>query len=206
VIGEDLGTVPDEVRAVLARLAVLSYRLLYFEQDDEGRFKPPAAYPADALVAATTHDLPTLAGWWVAHDLALRDRLHLFPTEALRTRQIAARPRERVELIAALAREGLVPEAVADPARVPPMSPELVSAIEVFLARTPAKLVMVQPEDVFGQLEQANLPGTTHEHPNWCRKLDVPIEQWRRHPTLSALAERLFEERGLAAESVAQSA
>jgi (1->4)-alpha-D-glucan 1-alpha-D-glucosylmutase len=196
VIGEDLGTVPDEVRAVLARLAILSYRLLYFEQDDEARFKPPSAYPADALVAATTHDLPTLAGWWVAHDLALRDRLNLFPTAALRARQIAARPRERVELLAALAREGLLPESAADPAHVPPMSPELATAIEVFLSRTPAKLVMVQPEDAFGQREQANLPGTTHEHPNWCRKLEVPLEQWRGHPVLAALAERFFEERG----------
>jgi (1->4)-alpha-D-glucan 1-alpha-D-glucosylmutase len=196
VIGEDLGTVPDEVRAVMARLAILSYRLLYFEQDDEGRFKPPSAYPADALVAATTHDLPTLAGWWVAHDLALRDRLNLFPTAALRTRQIAARPRERVELLAALAREGLLPESAADAARVPPMSVELATAIEVYLSRTPAKLVMVQPEDVFGQREQANLPGTTHEHPNWCRKLDVPLEQWRSHAALGALAERFFEERG----------
>ncbi|MCU0803922.1 MAG: 4-alpha-glucanotransferase [Burkholderiales bacterium] len=196
VIGEDLGTVPDEVRAVLARLGILSYRLLYFEQDDEARFKRPSAYPADALVAATTHDLPTLAGWWVAHDLALRERLNLFPTAALRARQIAARPRERVELLAALAREGLLPDAAADPARVPPMTPELAAAIEVFLARTPAKLVMVQPEDVFGQREQANLPGTTHEHPNWCRKLDVPLERWRAHPTLASLAERLFEERG----------
>ena len=206
VIGEDLGTVPDEVRAVLARLAILSYRLLYFEQDDEGRFKPPAAYPAEALVAATTHDLPTLAGWWVAHDLALRDRLNLFPTAALRTRQIASRPRERVELLAALAREGLLPDSAADPTHVPPMSAELATAIEVFLSRTPAKLVMVQPEDVFGQREQANLPGTTHEHPNWCRKLDVPLEQWRNHPTLATLAERLFEERGAIGSSEARPA
>ncbi|MCX7893075.1 MAG: 4-alpha-glucanotransferase [Burkholderiales bacterium] len=204
VIGEDLGTVPDEVRAALARLAILSYRLLYFEQDDEGRFKPPSAYPAEALVAASTHDLPTLAGWWTAHDLALRDRLRLFPTEELRARQIAARPRERIELLAALAREGLLPEGIeADPARVPPMTPALAAAIEVFLARTPAKLLMVQPEDVFGAREQANLPGTTHEHPNWCRKLEVPLEQWRSHPALAALAERLFDERGAAAARAA---
>ena len=63
VIGEDLGTVPDEVRTSLAARGVLSYRLLYFEKDAEGYFKPPAAYPEQALVAVSTHDLPTLSGY-----------------------------------------------------------------------------------------------------------------------------------------------
>ena len=81
VIGEDLGTVPDAMRDAMARSRVLSYRLLYFERDEGGKFLPPAAYPHDALVSITTHDLPTLAGWWSGHDVRLRGELGLFPDE-----------------------------------------------------------------------------------------------------------------------------
>ena len=64
VIGEDLGTVPDDVREALAKNAVLSYRVLIFERDGSGDFRPPDAYPPKRLVTTSTHDLPTLAGWW----------------------------------------------------------------------------------------------------------------------------------------------
>lgn len=62
VVGEDLGTVQDEVRRELAERAVLSYRLLWFEPG------PPEEYPRQSLAALTTHDLPTLRGVWSGED------------------------------------------------------------------------------------------------------------------------------------------
>ena len=56
VVGEDLGTVEDGVREAMAEHNVLSYRLLWFEDDD------PAEWPATPMAAITTHDLPTVAG------------------------------------------------------------------------------------------------------------------------------------------------
>ena len=109
VIGEDLGTVPDEVRATLARVGVLSYRVLLFERQQSGEFKRPAEYPADALVTAATHDLPTLAAYWEGRDLALRQELGLFPTEEVRQAQVRARVQDRARLLLALEREGLLP-------------------------------------------------------------------------------------------------
>jgi (1->4)-alpha-D-glucan 1-alpha-D-glucosylmutase len=194
VIGEDLGTVPDEVRDVLGPMGVLSYRLFVFQRNAHG-FLPPRDYPAGALVAATTHDLPTLSGWWAGSDIALRERLKLFPSEKIRADQLAARPRERDELLAAIRGEGLMPASIQGDAKsVPAMTPELVEAIHAFLARTPSRLLMVQLEDVFGAVEQANLPGTTNEHPNWCRKLSVPVERWAEHEGLARLARRLAAE------------
>ena len=72
VIGEDLGTVPEGFRERLAAANICSYRVLYFESE-AGRFKPPAAYPALAAACVSTHDLPTLKGFWEETDLA--DRL-----------------------------------------------------------------------------------------------------------------------------------
>src|SRR5690606_8634766 len=104
VIGEDLGTVPDEVREGLARHCVLSYRLLYFERRDGGEFKAPNEYPREAIVSVSTHDLPTLTGWWEGRDIAQRTELNLFPDAAMRERQVVERAQDRARLLLALER------------------------------------------------------------------------------------------------------
>ena len=72
VVGEDLGTVEPAVRETLARFGILSYRLFYFEKNPSGEFRRHEEYPRQALVSSTTHDLPTLAGFWVGADIAAR--------------------------------------------------------------------------------------------------------------------------------------
>src|SRR5207247_1838435 len=79
VIGEDLGTVPDEVRTGLERVGVLSSRPLYFAHDADGEFIASAAYSRDAVVSIGTHDLATLKGFWVGADLDAREALSPFP-------------------------------------------------------------------------------------------------------------------------------
>ena len=200
VIGEDLGTVPDAVREALAPLGVLSYRLLLFEKEHDGGFRAPAAYPVQAVAAASTHDLPTLKGLWAGHDLDLRTKLGLYPSEERRELQAAERVRDRGRLLVALEREGLLPEGVTvDPASAPDMTAELAHAIHVFLARGPARVMMVQMEDVLGQLEQMNVPATTTEYPNWQRKLPRNLEEWPADARVTALVEALRRERGTGA-------
>jgi len=183
VIGEDLGTVSDEVREALARHRVLSYRLLYFERRDGGDFKSPGEYPREAIVSVGTHDLPTLTGWWEGRDIALRTELDLFPDEATRERQHVERSQDRARLLLALEREGLLPEGVTpDPSSAPQMTPELVRAVSAYLADTPSRVLVLQLEDVLCVRDQANLPGTTDEHPNWKRKLPLTLERMRDDP------------------------
>ena len=199
VIGEDLGTVPDEVRATLERAGVLSYRVLIFERQHSGDFKPPAEYPAGSLVTAATHDLPTLAGYWEGRDLTLRRQLRLFPTEEGYQAQILGRAQDRARLLLALEREGLLPDgASVDPVSVPEMTGELLRQLQVFLARTPSCLQVVQLEDVLGIRDQVNLPGTSSEHPNWRRKLSVALERWPDDERFVALARALTALRPLA--------
>jgi 4-alpha-glucanotransferase len=73
IVGEDLGTVEDEAREQLTERGVLSYRLVWFEDE------APEEFPEQALAAVTTHDLPTIAGVWSGTDeqadAKLRDRL-----------------------------------------------------------------------------------------------------------------------------------
>ncbi len=197
VVGEDLGTVPDEVRHALHPMGVLSTRLLYFERRGDGRMKPPREYPAQAAAAVTTHDLPPLAGFWQGLDIELRDRLQLFPSEEVRSRQIASRNADRPHLLQALEEEGLLPPGGGTrPESFPVMTPELVQAVYAYLARSPSKLLLVQMEDGLGVAEQPNLPGTTEAvYPCWRLKLPLELETWRDSPYLQAITEALRKER-----------
>ena len=170
VIGEDLGTVTAELRKALNEAGVLSYRPLLFEKDPKGEFCPPAAYPRDALVCASTHDLPTWRGYWEGWDLDLREKLGL--TVDLQ-KERSLREQDKQKLKRALEREGFDTSA---------------AGAHAFLARSPSKVLMVQPEDVFEVLEQANLPGTVDEHPNWRRKLPVALERWKSDARMQTLA------------------
>lgn len=108
VVGEDLGTVAEDFRRATDAAGVLSYRVLYFERDEEGGFAPPSAYPARALVTATTHDLPTLRGWWGERDLDWRERLDLYRDPEAAAVARADRARDRAALLERLRAEGTI--------------------------------------------------------------------------------------------------
>jgi len=202
VIGEDLGTVPDEVRAAFGPAAVHSYRVLYFEKHADGTFRAPAEYPAQALATIGTHDLPPLHGFWTEHDLHLRAELDLFPSESLHAAQVEQRAHDRTALLAALEREDLLPTGCpVDGDAVPYPDAELRRAVHRYLARAPCRIMMVQPEDVTGQRDQANLPGTTEGHPNWRRRYGLSVEAMATDPEFRATAASLAREgRGRAPE------
>ncbi|MFZ1893057.1 MAG: 4-alpha-glucanotransferase [Rhodoplanes sp.] len=173
VVGEDLGTVPDGFREKLADWNVWSYRVMIFEREQDGSFRPPSAYPAPALVSFSTHDLPTFSGWLSNHDLAVKRSLGMDPGETEAERETAHRA-----MAAALARE---------------CGSEKPSTLEMirFLARTPSRLLVVAAEDVFDMADQVNIPGTVREHPNWRRRLPVSLEDFAADARLSAIAEVL---------------
>ena len=168
VIGEDLGTVSDETRAALYSHGILSYRLFFFEKYHDGRFKPPGEYPAQALASTTTHDLPTLAGFWSGHDINVRREVWPIEEGAARQQfdqrlQEKRRMAEALGLAAAMADQWVLPDAVLD-------------AVIGFLASTPCLLFCLNQEDLTKSVEQLNLPGTTVEHPNWRRKMACRVE------------------------------
>jgi 4-alpha-glucanotransferase len=173
VVGEDLGTVPDEVRRAMAEFAVYSYKVLLFEKHGDGAFRRPGEYVRRAIATVTTHDLPTMRGWWEGRDLELRDRLNLFPGEEIRRHVYDERVRDRTRMITALASENLRP---LDGTTGTAYSATLAHDIQLYLARSAAGLVVLQFEDLVGMTDPVNVPGTSHEHPNWQRKVSAGIE------------------------------
>ncbi len=173
VVGEDLGTVPDEMRRAMAEFAVYSYKVLLFEKQHDGRFKRPGEYSRRAIATVTTHDLPTLRGYWEGRDIELRDRLQLFPGEEIRLRVIEERLHDRAQLLAALEDAGLCPQDCD--AAAPKFDAALASAVHVYLAKSTAALVVLQIEDLLGMADPVNVPGTSHEHANWQRKVTADV-------------------------------
>ncbi|MFT4047858.1 MAG: 4-alpha-glucanotransferase [Solimonas sp.] len=167
IVGEDLGTVPDGIRESLYGAGLMGMRVLWFERD-HGLFVEPSRWPREAMAVTTTHDLPTVAGWWQGRDVDWREQLQLFAPGSDAAREHAERAGERRKLWSAFRYAGVV-----DHDEVPAAhdtGPVIRAALQ-FVARTPADLAIVPAEDIAGVVEQPNLPGTTVEHPNWRRRL-----------------------------------
>jgi 4-alpha-glucanotransferase len=184
VIGEDLGTVPPGFRDAMTANNVLSYRILLFEREGDGAFLPPEAYPALALAATGTHDLPPLTGWLLGNDIDVRRQLG-FTDGAATQAERAAREADIAQLCAALQEHADLGE------RRDPES--IVAAAYRFIARSNARIVMLQIEDVLGETTPVNVPGTAMEYPNWRRKLHEHVETIATNRRLERFAATLRE-------------
>jgi 4-alpha-glucanotransferase len=162
IVGEDLGTVEDDVRQTLAAKRVLSYRLLWFEKES------PSRYPEQALAAVTTHDLPTIAGLWTGSDLAAQKELGLSPNEA-GTREILSRMKRLTKATSRTA------------------TPTVVVRLHESLAQAPSRILTATLDDAMAVEERPNMPATRDEWPNWSQALPEPIETLET----SALARRI---------------
>ncbi len=179
IVGEDLGTVEPAVREILSRFGILGYRLFYFEKNPSGEFRRYDEYPAQALVSSTTHDLPTLAGYWVCADIEARRGAGAID-EAAWSLQMAQRAEEKQKMLNALFAQGLMPPQMPRNAQAyPEMTGDLHNAVVGFLALTPSQLLAINQEDLTKELEQQNLPGTTWQYPNWSRKMRFTVEELR---------------------------
>lgn len=179
VIGEDLGTVPAGFRERLARSGIAGMRVLWFERDAE-RFRPPRAWDRSAIAVTTTHDLPTVAGWWRGADIETRAAIGILGQPAERARR--ARKKERTSLWRALRSAGAAAGTQPPPEETKPA----VNGALDFVAQTPAPLALVPLEDALGLVDQPNLPGTIDEHPNWRRRIASPADVMLEEPAVAA--------------------
>jgi 4-alpha-glucanotransferase len=172
VIGEDLGTVPEGFRQRIHDMNIPGCAVFYFERTHDGRFKPPADYRRKAAATVSTHDLTPLAGFWEKHDIAQWRALGIY-TESEAKSAEASRDVDRARMIEALAEAGIAIPAGID---LSVFTPALCSAVHAFLASSASQIFLAKPDDLLGEREQLNVPGTTFEAPNWRRKLSANID------------------------------
>ncbi len=186
VVGEDLGTVPEGFRERLAAADILSYRVLWFERDGM-RFIPPARYPARSVASVSTHDLPTIAGWWAGADVAEKSALGLIDA-AVAASATSERRAERQALVAAIDEAGAA--AGAPLSADAPFGDAVTTAVHRFAGAAASALVLLQADDLAGETAALNLPGTDTERPNWRRKVRVGVKAlWTTPAARQAIAD-----------------
>lgn len=167
VIAEDLGTAPHGFTQAITRHRMLGMRVLWFERAKDHGFIGAQDYDALAVAMTGTHDTATIAGWWSGNDLDWAAKLGRLPPDVDRTKAEEIRDWDR----------GLLWSTIAGHAPRPaPDQPQAAVAAAIgHIACTPCPLALVPVEDLLGLVEQPNLPGTVHEHPNWRRRLAAPL-------------------------------
>jgi 4-alpha-glucanotransferase len=167
VIGEDLGTVEDRVREEMNEREMLSYRVMWFEDD------PPEQFPRHAFGTVTNHDLPTIAGLWTGEDERERKSLGLEVDPG-------ADEEMRARLLRATGVEEGAPEEL------------VIERTYEALGRAPSAIVNATLEDALQVRSRPNLPGTSEElRPNWSKPLPAPLEDLERDPLAHRIARSL---------------
>jgi 4-alpha-glucanotransferase len=167
VVGEDLGTLPEGFREKLDETGLMGLRVLYFEQGRDHRFTPPAQWSPGAVAVTTTHDLPTVAGWWKGRDIDWRARLGLLGEGNDGSEQREERKLDRTRLWEAMRENGVAEGEMPGEEE----GPRVATAAARQVASAACALALLPLEDALALEEAPNLPGTTEGHPNWRRRL-----------------------------------
>nr|WP_321463875.1 4-alpha-glucanotransferase [uncultured Cohaesibacter sp.] len=190
VIGEDLGLVPDGFRDSVQAHGIYGYSVLQYEKWPDGRFKHPNELREFSLASFSTHDTPTLKGFITGCDIKWRDQIR--GSEQPSFDALEARRRD-VEALATLD---------PDMSKHGDVSFEhLFPTIHGALANSQVAMLAVQLDDILGQEEAQNLPGTIDQHPNWRRKCVLLNEEMPDEPAFGQVAQMMKESgRGLEEE------
>lgn len=191
VIGEDLGTVPEEIRSKLAENGIYSYRVFFFEQAEDGGFFSPSHYPVQSMSTLTTHDMPTLIGYWHCHDLELGKEVGLYRDECVLSTLYKDRHANKQQILDTLHGHLSVDESVGRDVNHTPMTETLNFGMQAHMASGSSALLSLQLEDWLQMDKPVNIPGTFNEYPNWKRKLSRSLSTTFDDPSILYLAERV---------------
>lgn len=177
IIGEDLGTVPDEARHLLNRYQVFSYKVMYFSKGWNG-FQLPEEYPEQAITVISTHDVAPLAGYWTGKDLDTMFKLGTLPDAAAFQTALDEREHDKADLLDKLKETGCLGADVQMPAKA---DETLLAALHKYGALSRSKLYAIQLENLLGVIDNLNVPGVTEGYPNWAQKMPVSLEDFLQH-------------------------
>jgi 4-alpha-glucanotransferase len=201
VIGEDLGTVPDEIVDILRDAGVHSYKVFFFETSkDDGGFISPKHYAEQSMSALCTHDMPTLRGFWHCDDLKMGREIGLYPDEQQLEGLFADRLKCKQGILDSVRWHGYLPEGIGHDAQYVPMDTYLSEALQLHVAAGDSALLSVQLEDWLEMDQPVNIPGTVNEYPNWRRKLSMNLDEIFSREDVNRISKRLTEVRAKASK------
>lgn len=191
VIGEDLGTVPDGMDVLLKDAGVYSYKVFFFEQAADGGYISPSHYIKQAMATLSTHDMPTIKGYWHCEDLFLGKSLGLYPDQDVLDKLFRERVESKQQILDSLHGHGCLPEYFALDANTTGMDQILNFSLQKHLAAGNSSLLSLQLEDFLEMDQPVNVPGTSDEYKNWRRKLSHNLDAIFANPDIQCLLKEL---------------
>jgi len=189
VAGEDLGTVPPQVRPAMGAHGL--FRLHVGQWHLPPRVgEAPAPSPPESIASLNTHDTPTFAGWWRGADIDDKLDLALISDEAARTERGERDTMKQALLAFAATRPGDDYLTEAERAMVAATSD---------LALGPAEIVLVALDDLAMDPVPHNVPGTTKQRPNWQRRVQGwadALDEQHASPAAAAAITAVIAARG----------
>jgi 4-alpha-glucanotransferase len=177
LVGEDLGTVPDQVRPAMAKHEVRRLYVGQFEMEPDPKNAVHAPVPG-VVASMNTHDTPTFSGFWRGLDIEDCLAMGLFDEEgAQEARERRVGTREAV--VAFLREKGTLGKDDDSESAV------LRATLE-FMAAGDAGFVLATLEDLWQAPQPQNVPGTWREKPNWRRRAAHGMEEYDKLPAVRA--------------------
>ncbi|HJX28503.1 MAG TPA: 4-alpha-glucanotransferase, partial [Thermoanaerobaculia bacterium] len=186
IVGENLGTVPPEVYESMDRHDVLGMYVVQYELQpgSEGLREVPER----TVASLNTHDMPTFRAFLEAKDVDDLEKLGFF------NEQQAREERERRATIRREMEEEVAREAAHQAGGDDKKSYQAVLRKRLeHLASSPARMVMINLEDLWAETEPQNVPGTSSERPNWRRKARLSFEEFSQRPDVVDALKRVDE-------------
>ena len=195
VVGEDMGTVPGELRTAMKLRSIYSNKVFYFEKNPDQSFKLPQSHESEALFMVTNHDVSTLAGWWDGTDLEIRRQIGLISNGQELEHALEQRQQEKNQLLNWLEGQQLLPENRSQYPHEMAFDFSLCSAILLACATSRSTMMLFQLDDLQLLQRPVNIPGTYQQYPNWRRKQKQTTQSLFKDSRVKALLSSIHQER-----------
>jgi 4-alpha-glucanotransferase len=177
VVGEDLGTVPATVRTRMADDHMLRSWVLQFESTPQDPLPDP---PASALASWGTHDLARFGAYFWGTDIDENEG-----EGRVSTAEATVQRQEREHWRTAILDATGAAEDAGDPADA------ALRGCLAHLAESAADLVLVDLEELWGEREPQNRPGTGTGASNWRRRASHTLAEAREDAGTTRFLQRL---------------
>ncbi|QLB42360.1 4-alpha-glucanotransferase [Mannheimia pernigra] len=191
IIGEDLGTVPKEIVSKLKNAGILSYKIFYFEFDEQGQSRDLKNYPYQAMTTLSTHDLPTINGYWRGYDFELGEKFGVYPNAEILAILKQDRINAKSKILQRLAQHQVKLDPEINQQLNSAINTKFIHNLQTYVANVSSGLFGFQPEDWLGMTEPVNIPGTSTQYANWRRRLTMNIEEIFSDPDIQHLLKKV---------------
>jgi (1->4)-alpha-D-glucan 1-alpha-D-glucosylmutase len=197
VLADTLDLLPQELQNVLQNKQIFAQQFLLPAQTAEGNLSDRADFQKNMLICASPPFLATIRGCWHGKDIVIKTDQKIFKNDAAMEKAIIARSAARVHLLIALHHADLLPEGYElDPAFVPDIDQVLFRALQIFLARTSARILLMYLNDLLGMEDQA-MPPQAVDQTFWLTRYPLHLEKIQSASEILSLYHDLCRERGI---------